>query len=188
MDAERKTVDVGQAASWEVQSASWRSSLNIPNDFCPWTPTCSSATRRMPKRVLDLIDCTAVQVWKRAKVKDGAPVRGAARTAALKDVLLDVSQNQVRRPFSNEQQVARCLTSGSKVYSFQLDRCLLGVENFLLQGYPAITVIPDGCSDSDARSMAGEAIALPSLATLVWAVFVAKQFGSVEQSVPQISL
>ena len=162
-------------ATWKAQSSKWRGQLDVPPEFAPWTKTFSKKNcGKMQKRALDLIDCTAMQVWKRAKVPLGAA--SDSRRDALKDTLLDMSQSHERRPFSNGEDIARCLTTGSWLYSYRLDRVLLPLEHLLLQGYPVSTRIPEKMNDKDVRDLAGEAIALPCLAVVVWALYIHKSF------------
>eukprot|EP00439_Symbiodinium_sp_Y106_P030818 s7503_g3.t1 len=115
-----------------------------------------------------------MQLWKRARLTVDSPWQ--SRCDALNDALVDFSQSHGRRPFSNTDGTAHCLTSSSQLYSFRLDRCLLPVEHLFLQGYPVSVAVPEELNDRDVRSIAGEGIALPCLATLIWAVFLYKGF------------
>ena len=164
----------GLKAAWQLDSLKWRSSLDVPPEFEPWTPGCHARTKNMGKRARDLLDCSAMQIWKRSRIGLHSP--SEPHNVALKDVLVDFSQSHSRRPYSNTEGTAHCLTTSSQLYSFRLDRCLLAVEHLLLQGYPVNTVVPEGFNDRELRALAGEGIALPCLATLVWAVFLYKGF------------
>ncbi len=84
---------------------------------------------------------------------------------ALKDTIVDISQNHARRPLSSNG-VAHTLTTSSKLYSFAQNRLLTGVEHLILQGYP-FDLDPSTLSESDLRTVAGEGIALPCLGVLI---------------------
>ena len=63
---------------WEVQSAKWRGSLEIPPEHHPWTTCCSSRTRKMTKRTRDLVDCSANAAMETSKVAASLGVRTEA--------------------------------------------------------------------------------------------------------------
>ena len=147
--------------------------MSVPPDFAPWTPKCSQTTQGLSKRCRDLIDCTATHLCKRARVETASRTQ---QRQAMGDTLLDISQSHARRCFTNESCVARCLTTSSQLYSFKHDRLLEPLEHLLLQGYPLSTEVPDSFTAQATRSLAGEGIALPCLATLVWAIYISRGF------------
>ena len=75
---------------------------------------------------------------------------------------------------SNPQGIARAPTTSSQLFSFKEERLLTGFEHLLLQGYSSETRVPGCISESELRSMAGEAIALPPLAVVIWSLFLTK--------------
>ena len=81
----------------------------------------------------------------------------------LQESYADISQSATRRPWSHAG--VRSLISHSTIYSFAEDRCLIGLEHFLLLGWPH----PDDMTypqmtEAQYRSLSGEAMALPSVA------------------------
>lgn len=129
------------------------------------------------KRVLDLIDLCAIHRCKKARFTQ------KEANEALKDTILDYSQSHSRRPFSNSDGVARSLTTSSSLYSYRLDRELHPVEHLYLQGFPmpgadgSIGVrIPENMPPTEVKKMAGEGIALPCLAMVIWALFLTQGF------------
>ena len=101
---------------------------------------------------------------------------------ALRGTVVDISQSHARRPISNNG-VARTLTTSSSLFSFTHGRLLTAYEHLLLQGYPSTVEIPINVTESDIRSMAGEGIALPCLAIIVWSLHLV-QFGQVANTQP----
>lgn len=98
----------------------------------------------------------------------------AARSDLPAQLFVDISQNHIRRPLSNADGTVRALLTSTDLYHFGTDRCLVPLEHLLLQGYSPDVVLPDLLSDSDVRQMAGEAIFLPCLATVLWCLNLTK--------------
>lgn len=164
-------------AQWEHQSARWRSDLGISPAFKPWTGRADfqglGVSRQ--KRTLDLVDCAWVQAYKRAKITSS---EAAIQANVQRSLLVDTSQNHVRKPLSSADGFLGTLLTSSDLYHYGEDRSLLPVEHLLLQGYDPEIVVPDGVSPSDVRAMAGEAVCLPCLATVLWCLHVTKDLTS----------
>ena len=160
-------------AQWQLQSCKWRSDLRVSPTFSPWTSHAEfqGLDLKRQKRALDLVDCAWVSAYKRAKLE----TTGEALQHGLhNDLFVDVSQNHVRRPLSCKDGNLRTLLTSSMLYHYGTDRVLLPVEHLFLQGYDHEVVIPDGVSSEDVRKLAGEAIALPSLASVLWSLHLTK--------------
>lgn len=158
-------------SKWPVESAEWRKKLQMPKAFAPYSEGRQGVINlKGTKRVWDLLDCAAVQVCRSKKA------RLDNMKKALNDAIVDVSQSHGRRPVSNSQGVAHTLTTSSQLFSYRQERLLVPFEHLLLQGYPSNTKIPKELSDRDVRSLAGEAIALPSLGTICWALYLLRAF------------
>ncbi|CAE7649969.1 unnamed protein product, partial [Symbiodinium microadriaticum] len=170
----RSTADADEFAQWRVHAANWRGELQAPLDHKPWTSKHEGSRRQLSKRALDLVDCAAMQSWKRARLS--AAASSTARADVLHNCIVDVSQSHSRHPFSSEDGVAHCLTTSSRLFSFRRERLLQGIEHMFLQGYPVNTKLPENMSEHAAKHLAGEAVALPCLAVLVWSIFQAKGF------------
>ena len=161
---------------WKTQSVRWRGQLGVTEDYAPYTKSLDLSKTAIPisslgrpsKRVLDLIDCTAMEVSKRLKrtIPDSRP--------QLKGMLLDVSQSHHRKVFSSTDGTARTLTTASRLFSFNDNRMLAPVEHMFLQGFSQDLVVPDQISDHALRCMAGEGMALPCLATVLLAILLTK--------------
>lgn len=128
------------------------------------------------KRTLDLLDCAWVHACKRSKLGAGnTGVRGL-RSAGIKagvhsELCVDVSQNHVRRPISDQNGFLRTLTTSSKVYHYGKDRLLILAEHLFLQGYDQQQAVTP---NTGVREMAGEAMCLPCLASIIWSLHLTK--------------
>jgi hypothetical protein len=158
-------------AQWKVDSANWRSKLNITPDFAPWTSQCSFENMpALPPRVLDLMDCAAMHQLNLCKLTFSS----ANMQNSLKGILLDTSQSHERKTMTNVNGIAPCLTTSSTLYSFDRKGMVLGFEHMLLQGHRSDIQVPETMTDHDLRVLAGEGIALPCLGTIVWAMLITK--------------
>ena len=161
-----------RGAAWKMQSARWREELEVTPDYHPYTSNMDFSRSGLPckcggrptKRILDLIDCAAMSVAKKAKKRLGDCKQELDRT------ILDVSQSHGRRPFNTGD--VRTLTTSSKLFSFGQRRTLVEKEHFLLMGFDDQLVLPKAISASNLRALAGEGMALPCLATVVIAVLL----------------
>ena len=94
----------------------------------------------------------------------------------LSETVVDCSQNPVRKPF-NHTSTWPTLCTSSVLYHFGLDRVLLPIEHLHLQGHTEATaVVPDSLSQSEIRSLAGEAMPLPVLGLLILSLLLTKGF------------
>ena len=153
---------------WMADSRKWRAELGLGPDMSPYSSTLKEDPNFKPtKRVLDLLDCTAVQLCvsqnKRIKRFHSKEMEDAVRGS-----FVDISQSHGRRPFNMPGAAAHTLTTGSQLYSFEHRRVLEPAEHLALQGYP------DGFSASKLRAIAGEGIALPCLALVIWALYLVR--------------
>ena len=164
---------------WKTDSIRWRGELEISPNYSPWTQSrlfkgegiCEGKGR---KRILDLIDLTAIQIAKRAKKDTLCPRTELAK--CLQDTILDVSQSHKRPTYSNREGVARCLCAGSDLYRYSQDRMLRPVEHLILQGHPSTIDVPPNFTARQIKRMAGESIALPCLGLLIWALYTSVGF------------
>eukprot|EP00439_Symbiodinium_sp_Y106_P053768 s69_g7.t1 len=161
-------------ASWKGQSASWRAELDAPLDYAPYTKNLdlsrsglsNNVTGQPPKRVLDLIDCTAMAVSSKAR-KTLPECRSELAATSL-----DVSQSHQRRPYS--QGCCRTLTTSSRIFAFSQNRLLCAREHMMLQGFDENLVVPKQISESALRRFAGEGMGLPCLGTVLLAVLLTR--------------
>ncbi len=175
--AKSESCKVGaDCAQWKAHSARWRSELNIPPTFQPWTSRPEFKGLGVPsnKRSLDLLDCSWVQACKKRNIGMGpAMTKTGIQQKLHEDLVVDISQSHARRPMS-DQGVLRTLTTSSRLYHYGLDRMLLPREHLLMQGYAHTVCIPKSMKDDDVRSLAGEGIFLPCLGQILWCLHLTR--------------
>ena len=164
---------------WQKESRIFRQSLGLDVDAKPWTGRSKFQGTGLSKtsRVLDLLDCFAAS---RIAQHNGAQGKGfkiseVALAKLMKNQYIDVSQSLNRHAHTNAFGINHALTTSSVLYSYGLDRVLTGKEHMFLHGHPKDTFFSD-MSQSVLRELAGEGMALPSLAAVIWCLFVCKRF------------
>ena len=152
--------------------------MRIPADFSPYTTKAREQQVPLPrtKRELDLLDCVVVQVMANKKRKCTPRTTLGEISDVLQTTLADLSQSHARQPF-NSTDVARTLTTSSRLWSFAQHRFLRAEEHFSLQGFSRALSVPDSLKESEVRSLAGEGIALPPLAMVLWSVYLQGKLG-----------
>ena len=95
---------------------------------------------------------------------------------ALSDVYVDFSQNPVMEAYTRPSTgLTGALATSTTLYSYGQDKVFLPPEYMYCQGWKDI-VIPDDMSGDELRHLAGEGMALPCLATMLWSVYLVKGF------------
>jgi hypothetical protein len=94
----------------------------------------------------------------------------------MQHVYVDTSQSHGRRCFTSDSGNTNCLTTSTQLYSFGRDSLVLAKELMFLQGHKRDIVIPSGMSDAKLADLAGEGICLPCLASVLWALYLVKEF------------
>lgn len=159
---------------WQVQILDWRAQQGCLGKFDglrPWTGFNRKYEGiRATSRVLAILDLVTIEV-----------LGGAQRTFEImqrfngekviahemQEILVDISQNPVRRAFSNQDKIAKCMTTSSLIYSFKLDRIILPFEQMLIQGHPPSFQIPGSVAQKAIQDLAGMGICLPCLGLIV---------------------
>ena len=145
-------------ASWKAQSSELRAQLGLPKGAKPWTARPSIALRGVPHkdRVLDLLDIAFASQMKAAP--PNTPTRHA-----ISNLVCDISQAQKGKPWAEGLNTARQNTTP---YVFCADAIVSGCGMMCLQGWHR-GACPQGLfSDSELRSMAGEAYSVPIAALI----------------------
>ncbi|CAE7034324.1 unnamed protein product [Symbiodinium sp. CCMP2592] len=104
----------------------------------------------------------------------------------LRDQYLDLSQSVSRNAHTNKFGISHCLSTSSLIYSFARDSVLTGRELMLIQGQPKTLSLPD-LSESVIGQLAGEGMALPCLASVIWCIYLTKQFPMDEDGLDALS-
>jgi hypothetical protein len=125
-------------------------------------------------RNLDLMDVCCAET----AAKCGKSLVSMSRQAMkqmMHDVFIDLSQSGKRRVFT-KADVTPALTTASCIYSFGRDSIVLPLELLLWHGHNVNVSIPADMSPSSLKELAGEGMALPCLAAVLWSLYLTKQF------------
>ena len=153
----------------------WRASLlmtkQVRPDIRPWTSLPGLEWRGLnpTERVKAILDAVACEKLPARKLRASL----AEKRELLKHVYVDVSQNPVRRCFTNADGMSPCLTTGTKLYSFYRQGVLLPIELLLLQGHRRGLRVPEDVPQGSLKELAGEGFFLPCMATVLWSLHVA---------------
>ena len=139
-------------------------------DLKPWT-TYFLVPRSLPQtdRVAAMLDAVALEELGGARAAAAIMQNQSAACMikeALSGVLLDVSQNPVRRAWTNSAGVAKCLHTNTQLFSYKRNRALLPLELMMLQGHTASLKIPETMSANDLHDLACMGISLPCLGVI----------------------
>ena len=146
--------------------------MKVPANFRPWTGRPDFKGFGLPKtqRVLDLLDLRTISKCR----KDGISLDGDLQHA-MSGHYLDISQSFNRHACANRQGVNHALTTGSAIYSFARGSMLTARELLMLHEQP-LHLNTAGLAESQLTQLAGEGMALPCLAGIVWCIYLTKQF------------
>ena len=89
---------------------------------------------------------------------------GRSADNVASDQIVDISQNLSREPWCAGR--VRSLTSGTRLYSFQLDRLLIPFDHFDLLGFRSRSLHFRGISKCQAFELASECMAQPVVSTV----------------------
>ena len=162
---------------WTADSRAVRSTLGVSENYKPWTSRRSFLGVGLPssERILDVLDCYVA-----SELKENC---GQADECARVDVrslmdgkFIDVSQGVKRGTHSNKSGFVRTFTTSTILYDFSRDVVLSGYEMLLLHGFPREFVVPDGIPETEVRKVAGDGMSIPSLAAVIWCLYLTRQF------------
>lgn len=165
--------DTGVITQWKKDSAEFRNKLNISPSFSPWTGRAAFIGLGIKHNIrnLDMIDIIA------CKKTVGQKRTDANMKSALQNVFVDLSQGLKRWPCTSDDGTTHCLTTSSELYSYARDSAVLPLELLFLHGHdPKKIRMPTGMKHSDIQALAGEGIALPCLAVMLWSLYLLKGF------------
>ena len=162
----------GELMKWQVQIIDWWSELGVPkclNNPCrPWTSQIRKYKGiKLTGRIMAILDCVTMHTlggYDKTLSVLQQPDAAHHIEQAMQSVICDVSQNPVRRAFSNSQGIAKCQTTSSVLYSFGKDRIVTAYEQMLLQGHSRSMQLPSTMKQKDVSDLAGMGISLPCLA------------------------
>lgn len=156
---------------WKQQIDDWRLDLGCKGflrNIRPWTTVAPWRYKgiNVTQRHLEILDCVALHFLGGAKRAEEILSKSNARdliVGTLQHAVVDLSQNPIRRAFSDIDGTAKCLTTSSVLYSFSRDRILLPFEKMLLQGHSMTLKIPRSMPNKCLNELAGMGISLPTL-------------------------
>ena len=108
------------------------------------------------------------------RVKDAIDLCASINRDDTDGLLLDCSQDLQRKPWSKASMMT--FTRSSEVFSYSLQRALIGCEYLRILGFPAGTPkmsLPDGVSDAQCKDLAGDAMALPCVTVVELGALIA---------------
>jgi site-specific DNA-cytosine methylase len=161
--------------AWVIESAKWRTTLNMSPNFKPWSSLSSFSGDGVSQtdRVLDILDCVA-----ECKLKTMSLPRTALNVKEhLKDVYCDYSQSHGRHCFTGSKGINHTFTTMTEMYSYCRDSIVLPIEMLLLHGFPKDIQIPDSMTPGQLKTMVGNGMCLPCLATIVHCLDLVKPLG-----------
>ncbi|CAE7197677.1 unnamed protein product [Symbiodinium sp. CCMP2592] len=161
---------------WQRDSATIKKQLGVSPTFKPWTSRRGFLGGGLGNnaRMLEALDCFVASELKR--VQPNADCEPVHVQSMMEGKFMDVSQSVKRNKHSTPTGFVHTLTTSTLLYSFSLDRVLSGREMLSLHCQPRDLVIPEEVRDSQVRDLAGEGMALPCLASVVWCLYLTKQF------------
>lgn len=166
-------------SQWQLQAMDLRKSFGVPASLHPWTQPRGKFELKgisQTPRILELMDLAVLQ---KAMFKHCGDVDEAIRelnqldtSKKLKDFMagffIDVSQNPIRRPWTNRYGVTKCLTTSTCLCSFTGDRTVLPVELLHMQGHTREVMVPNSMAQNSIRDLAGEGMHLACLGSLLY--------------------
>lgn len=154
---------------WVGHSAAMRARLKMPSNAKPWSSNPAVALPGIhTDRVVDLLDIA----WFAETTAKG--LRTPDELAAVRRHLVcDVSQSVERSPWTKGTTLHTFTTTG-EMYSFALDRKITQSEKFKALGFPPVD--HGSLDDSALRDLVGEAMALPSVGAVVYALVLGLDF------------
>lgn len=177
-------------AQWQIQIMNWWSDLGVPagvdqSQLCcrPWTMLTDHkyAGINMSPRTMAILDCVTMQTLGGFQ-KTQQMLQHRDRVHRIQNVMAsivcDLSQNPVRRAFSQSSGLAKCQTTSSILYSYGKDRLITAYEQLLLQGHSRSMKLTPDMKQSDVSDLAGMGISLPCLGLCVVAMLCSVGLGS----------
>lgn len=126
-------------------------------------------------RIREILDLVAAERLKSfCGLKQAASSTWEQRRELLRGVYCDVSQNPKFASYTNAQGITGCLATSSNLYSYGRDRVVLPIEYILIQGHRRGMQFPHDMRSSEIKCLAGEGMFLPSLASVIWAMYLVK--------------
>jgi len=154
---------------WQQQIATWRQDLKVPLGFRPFDklrrPIQGISLNARISAILNMVTAEKIGGDKR-KSKDEI-------LSAVSCTVVDVSQNPMRRNYTPSHGTNHTMCTSSVLVHLGKFRTVVPAEMMLWQGHNISRLTyPDSESNRTWRSLAGEGMALPSIGTVIWCLFL----------------
>ena len=161
--------------AWKQQEKAWRLKLGISADWKPFDALKLQIRgwHHVSCRERCLLNLVAAE---KALEAEAIPRTKASMKAAMSHTILDLSQNPGRRPFSNKDGEHRVLTTSTVQVHMGKCRVITPREMMYQQGHSRRLIVPECMGQQSLRRLAGEGMALPCLATCLWAQSLLKSY------------
>lgn len=166
-DQEHKQKQPRDNGEWIGHSALVRSKMNMPTGAAPWSgrPGVALTGVSRTRRVVDLLDIASFASVKGKSTDEIEAIRH--------ELVCDVSQGVERSPWARH---VGTFTTAGEFYLFGADRIMTEREKFRALGFGPVNC--DGLSRAQLKDLGGEAMALPSIGSVLAAVILAVDFPS----------
>lgn len=142
---------------WTLHSKAARAKFRMTPKYCPWTAETGA------RRVLEGVPGTP-------RIFELLTISWGSRKRRQVPWFTDLSQCVSRQAWSEK---GLCLTTSSMVYCHTQDRVLKPIDKLATLGMPVADVqIPEELSSSQLHEMCGEAMCLPSVGSILLALFL----------------
>ena len=141
-------------------------------DLKPWSSLPVRYTGFEPtdrvRELLDLVVVAKLGVNICRQILELGPEQAVAQlSASLSSMYVDISQNPSRRPYTNDDEISKRLTTSSRIYSFARQGLALPLELLYWQGHSRSVRLPHDMPQNRIRDLAGEGICLPVLGSII---------------------
>lgn len=152
---------------WKEKSAAWCRNAGLTLGSKAWSSKSGKHLAGCPSaRARDCINVGYAFHTKRATSTREAE-------AMAEDLLCDVSQNVDRKPWACKFGT---FTTSCEYYSYGLDRMIFEEEKFALLGFDVRKLNLHGISAGSLRDVAGEAMAVPCVAMVIYSILLNVEF------------
>ena len=159
-----------------AQAVKWSEDLRVSVKTRTWTgrPNFRGVGVPTNDRVTTLLNLCAVQRLRDEQRQLSCIAGPKPPPSSFNDFFVDYSQNPCRKKYSKQGSgTIHCLCSSTCLYSYGSDRALFPVEYLRLQGWGFDTQVPSQ-SAGKVQQLAGQGMALPCLALIIWSAYLVK--------------
>ncbi|CAE7574929.1 hpaIIM [Symbiodinium sp. CCMP2592] len=163
---------------WAAANAQLRRQLGFENTAKPLVPKGSGWSRYISARQQDVLEIQAARIFHR-KTSTSAKRRCPEELQDAEDPMNSKFCAEISRSAaygSCRWRSTPCLTPGSRVWVFNRQRWLLGLEMMALQGFPADELNLEGLEDRHLALLAGNAMSVPVVGLFLYLILANVSF------------